>query len=121
MVAPHGHRLPGCRRPQSSTPPSIAWKPQPNATEGGDAAPRFRVTHPFHPLFGHLLELAAQAREWGEDRVYYRDPIGRMRFLPARWTSMSAPEPFVLISAERAYFRLEDLVRLHDLLKELRG
>ena len=33
---------------------------------------------------------------------------------------MSAPDPFVLISAERAYFRLEDLVRLHDRLKELR-
>jgi hypothetical protein len=34
---------------------------------------------------------------------------------------MSVPDPFVIISAERAYFRLEDLVRLHDRLKELRG
>jgi hypothetical protein len=67
------------------------------------------------------LELAAQAREWGEERVYYRDPTGRMRFLPARWTSVAAPDPFVVISAERAYFRLEDLVRLHERLRELRG
>jgi hypothetical protein len=101
--------------------PSIPWKPQANAPKGDDAGPRFRVTHPFHPLFGQLLELTAQAREWGEDRVYYRDSTGRTRFLPARWTSMAAAEPFVLISAGRAYFRVEDLVRLHNRLKELAG
>ena len=68
-----------------------------------------------------MLELAAQAREWGEERVYYRDPTGRMRFLPARWTSMAAPDPFVLIADGRAYFRLADLIRLKDRLKELQG
>jgi hypothetical protein len=68
-----------------------------------------------------MLELVAQAREWGEERVYYRDPPGRMRFLPARWTSMAAPDPFVLMAADRAYFRLEDLIRLQDRLKELPG
>src|ERR1700745_254146 len=98
----------------------MPWKPQANAPEAADATPRFRVTHPFHPLFGQLLELAAQAREWGEERVYYRDPTGRMRSLPAHWTSMGAPDPFVVISAERAYFRLEDLIRLHARIKELR-
>jgi hypothetical protein len=66
-----------------------------------------------------MLELVAQAREWGEERVYYRDPTGRMRFLPARWTSMAAPDPFVLMAADRAYFRLEDLIRLQGRLKEL--
>jgi hypothetical protein len=68
-----------------------------------------------------MLELAAQAREWGEERVYYRDPTGRMRFLPARWTSMAALDPFVLMATDRAYFRLADLVRLQDRLKELQG
>jgi len=98
-----------------------SWKPQANAPEGDDAVPRFRVTHPFHPLFGRQLELTAQAREWGEERVYYRDSTGRMRFLPARWTSMAAADPFVLIAAGRVYFRVEDLVRLHNRLKELKG
>ena len=98
-----------------------SWKPQANAPEGDDAVPRFRVTHPFHPLFGRQLELTAQAQEWGEERVYYRDPTGRMRFLPARWTSMAAADPFVLIAAGRVYFRVEDLVRLHNRLKELKG
>ena len=68
-----------------------------------------------------MLELAAQAREWGEERVYYRDPTGRMRFLPARWTTMTTPDPFVVIAEGRAYFRLVDLIRLRDRLKELQG
>ena len=50
--------------------------------------------------------------------MYYRDPTGRMRFLPARWTSVAVPDPFVLIAADRAHFRLEDLIRLHDRVKE---
>jgi hypothetical protein len=68
-----------------------------------------------------VLEVAAQAREWGEERVYYRDPSGRMRFLAARWTSLTTPDPFVLIAKGRAYFRLVDLIRLQDRLKELQG
>jgi len=44
-----------------------------------------------------------------------------MRFLPARWTSMAAPDPFVLIAEDRAYFRLVDLIRLKDRLQELQG
>ncbi|HVH70836.1 MAG TPA: DUF5372 family protein [Candidatus Dormibacteraeota bacterium] len=67
------------------------------------------------------MELTAQAREWGEERVYYRDPSGRMRFLPASWTSVAVTDPFVLVAADRAYFRLEDLIRLHDRIKELQG
>ena len=113
--------LRGSDREESNTPRLIPWKPQANAPEAADAAPRFRVIHPFHPLFGHSLELAAQAREWGEERVYYRDLTGRMRFLPARWTSVAVPDPFVLIAAGRAHFRLEDLIRLHDRVKELQG
>jgi hypothetical protein len=65
--------------------------------------------------------LAAHGREWGEERVYYRDRNGRMRFLPARWTSLAAPDPFVLAAAGRAYFRLEDLLQLQDRLKELQS
>jgi hypothetical protein len=68
-----------------------------------------------------MLELAARAREWGEERVYYRDASGHMRFLPARWTSVAAPDPFVRMAASRAYFRLEDLIRLKDRLQELQG
>ena len=72
-------------------------------------------------MFGQSLELAAQAREWGEERVYYRDHSGRMRFLPACWTSLGVTDPFVLLAADRAYFSLEDLIRLQDRIKQWEG
>ena len=34
---------------------------------------------------------------------------------------MAAPDPFVLIAEDRAYFRLVDLIRLKDRLQELQG
>ena len=65
--------------------------------------------------------MVAESREYGEERVYYRDQNGRMRFLPVRWTSLAAPDPFVLTAAGRAYFRLEDLIRLAEQMKELQA
>jgi hypothetical protein len=67
------------------------------------------------------LDLVAQGREWGEERVYYRDQNGRIRFLPARWTNMAAADPFVFLSGGRAYFRVEDLIRVQERLKEWKG
>jgi hypothetical protein len=65
--------------------------------------------------------MVTRNREYGEERVYYRDQNGRMRFLPVRWTSLAAPDPFVLAAAGKAYFRLEDLIRLAEQVKELRA
>jgi len=72
-------------------------------------------------LCGRTFELAAQNKEFGEDRVFYRDADGRMRYLPRRWTSLAAPDPFVIAAAGTAHFRLEDLVRLSELIKKLRA
>ena len=116
VSAARSHGLPPVSK-KRSTP----WSAQANAPESGDAATTFRVTHPFHPLFGQTLDLLAQGREWGEERVYYRDENGRMRFLPAKWTNLAAPDPFVLAAAGRAFFRVEDLIRIHDRLKECKG
>jgi hypothetical protein len=41
-----------------------------------------------------------------------------MRFLPARWTSVGSLDPFVLAASGRAYFRLEDLIRLETRVQE---
>jgi hypothetical protein len=67
------------------------------------------------------LDLVAQGREWGEERVYYRDQNGRMRFLPARWTDLAAPDPLIVTAGGRAYFRVEDLIQVQDRLKEWKG
>ena len=79
------------------------------------------MTHPYHPLRGQTFGLAAQNKEFGEDRVFYRDTDGRMRYLPRGWTSLAAPDPFVIAAAGRAYFRLEDLIRVAELIKDLRA
>ena len=56
---------------------------------------------------------------WGEDRVYYVDAEGRLRAIPASWTSVASVDPFVAISAGRSLFRYEDLVKLADLLERI--
>ena len=79
------------------------------------------MTHPYHRLCGQTFELAAQNKEFGEDRVFYRDTNARMRYLPARWTSLAAPDPFVMAAAGRAYFRLENLIHVAELIQDLRA
>jgi Family of unknown function (DUF5372) len=77
------------------------------------------VTHPYHPLRGQTFDLVAQNQEFGEHRVFYRDAEGRIRYLPARWTSLATHDPFAVTAAGRAYFRLENLLRLAEQLKDL--
>jgi len=75
-----------------------------------------RVTHPFHPLHGREFELVERRSAWGEERVYFRDDSGRLRRVPAAWTSAAAPTAFEAISAGRSPFRVEDLLRLAALI-----
>lgn len=49
---------------------------------------------------------------WGEDRVYFHDDTGRLRRLPAAWTSVAAASPFEVMSAGSSPFRVEDLLQL---------
>jgi transposase len=57
---------------------------------------------------------------WGEDRVYFHDETGRLRRLPAAWTSAAPPDAFVEISAGRSHFRTEDLLQLAALIARQR-
>ena len=76
--------------------------------------------HPYHPLSGQEFELVTYRHTWGEHRVYFHDQEGNLRSLPARWTSVLAPDPYVAIAAGRSYFRIEDLLDLAALLRTLR-
>jgi hypothetical protein len=75
------------------------------------------VTHPFHPLFGREYDLAEYRHSWAEDRVYYVDETGQARSLPARWTSVLAEDPAVVVAAGRAHFRVADLLELVKLVR----
>jgi hypothetical protein len=77
------------------------------------------VTHPFHPLFGREYELVGIRRLWGEARVYFEDDSGRLKLMPAEWTDAVAADPVVVIGAGRPLFRVEDLLRLVDLIRGL--
>jgi hypothetical protein len=82
---------------------------------------RFRVTHPFHPLFGHEYELIDYRHFWSEDRVVYVDETGGARSLPARWTSAVVDDPAVVVSRGRSHFRVADLLELVKLLRGASG
>ena len=75
--------------------------------------------HPFHPLNGKSFEILSHRSSWGEDRVTFHDREGRFRSLPAPWTSVVGPDPFVALSAGRALFRTEDLLALVALVRSL--
>jgi hypothetical protein len=75
------------------------------------------VTHPFHPWHGRTFLLVECRQTWGEDRVYVTGDDGRLRHLPAGWTDV-ARDPFVVVSAGRAFLRMADLLALTDLLAD---
>jgi hypothetical protein len=78
------------------------------------------VVHPFHPLTGREFELVASAHAWGEHRVFFRAPGEfRVRSLPAAWTDVEGPDPFVVLAAGRTCFRVADLLALARLVAEL--
>ena len=77
------------------------------------------MTHPFHPLHDTEWELVAHRHNWGEDRVYYHDDAGRLRALPAAWTSVTGADPVIAIGGGGSAFRVADLLELVALLRGL--
>jgi hypothetical protein len=70
-------------------------------------------------LRGKEFTLLSHTKNWGEDRVYFYDGAGRLKSLPASWTSLRPVDAFEAISGGRALFRPDDLLRLADLLSDL--
>lgn len=77
------------------------------------------MTHPFHPLFGQEFILVESRWTWGEERVVFLDQQGELGRMPIAWTDLSGPDPFLIASDGRAFFRTEDLLRLADLIDRL--
>ena len=77
------------------------------------------MTHPFHTLCGREYDLVTYRSNWGEDRAYFNDDQGRLRSVPVDWTSLGSGDPFVVVSAGRAAFRVTDLLDLAILIDRL--
>jgi len=99
----------GSSRPSA---PQFRWHECSTAPRGEVEIRRFRVTHPYHPLFQQEFELVSYRQNWGEDRVWFQDKVGRLHSLPTSWTDVGAVDPFVAIAAGRSLFRVADLIEL---------
>jgi hypothetical protein len=82
---------------------------------------KVRITHLFHPLVGHIVEVISRRRHWGEDRVVYLDRAGRLRWIASAWTELDPMDEFRLVAAGRAAFRTADLLELWRILNRLSG
>jgi hypothetical protein len=72
-------------------------------------------------LKGQEYELVGFTHTWGEHRVFFRKPGDqRVCSVPASWTDVEEPDPFVVVSAGRSLFRSAELLALADLLEGLR-
>ena len=72
-------------------------------------------------MFGQEIEFVERRHNWGEDRVFYRDRQGHLASMPARFTSVAAEDPFVVVAAGRSRFRVVDLLELAALVRKLRS
>src|SRR5882757_7838505 len=95
-----------------SNAPLHRWHECSTAPHGDVEIRRFRVTHPYHPLFQQEFELVSYRQDWGEDRVWFQDKLGRLHSLPTSWTDAGAVDPFVALAAGRSLFRVADLIEL---------
>ena len=57
---------------------------------------------------------------WEEWRVFYYTTEREMAYFPASWTDVGERDPFVELSAGRAMGRVQDLLRLVKLVKDLK-
>ncbi len=51
--------------------------------------------------------------------MYFYNDQGRLSSLPAKWTSVGPKDAFVELSRGRSPFRMEDLLELVELLREM--
>src|SRR5260370_1595028 len=111
--------------PEAGPPPSpiasLFWRSQKQSTTLNplDGTQLFRITHVFHPHYGRDFTLVDRRNAWGEDRVFFHDDAGKLRRVPAAWTSAAPPDAFVEISAGRSPFLLDNPLPLRALLAPL--
>ena len=70
-------------------------------------------------MAGQEFEFVKRRRNWRADRVYFLDVGDELVSVPAKWTDVVAPDPFVIVSAGRSPFHIADLLELTRLVGEL--
>ena len=63
-----------------------------------------------------------RGKNWREDRAWFHDAAaGCLRSLPANWTDLVAEDPFNVVAAGRAAFRVQELLELAQLIGVLKS
>jgi hypothetical protein len=70
-------------------------------------------------LFQQEFELLTCRQNWGEDRVWFHDREGLLRSVPTNWTDAAGIDPYVVVAAGRALFRIPDLLELVQRIQAL--
>jgi hypothetical protein len=60
--------------------------------------------------------MVARHLSWGEDRVFYYSPDGRLKSFRVNVTDLFPVDAFTRISAGRSAFRVDDLLELRERL-----
>jgi Family of unknown function (DUF5372) len=63
--------------------------------------------------------VAGFCRYGPEHRVYFHDEKGRICEIPLSWTSLATEDPFLVLAAGKSWFRVEDLLVLARLIREM--
>jgi len=71
-------------------------------------------------MYGKKFKVIESKKVCNEDWLYYINDQGQYRSIPAKWTNLCTPDPFVEISQGRSYFRYDELLSLSNLLLELK-
>jgi hypothetical protein len=54
--------------------------------------------------------LVTYRHNWGENRVYFCDGQGRLKAVPAEWTDVFPPDPFIVIAGGRGGDRMINVI-----------
>jgi hypothetical protein len=68
---------------------------------------------------GREFTIATRRQFWGDERLLFYDDQRALASIPLAWTSLARPDPFVVLSAGRSPFRLEDLIELARLVSRM--
>ena len=85
-----------------------------------DQLRRFRIIHPYHPLYQQEFDLVDYVHDWREHRVYFYDQDDNLKSIPTAWTNVLPLDPFVLTSSGRSYFRTNELLELAFLIQAIK-
>ena len=98
----------------------LLWPDSSTTHQANVQSQRFKIIHPFHPLYEMEFDLVDYIHDWREHRLYFYDRQQKLISIPTSWTNYLPEDPFVKVSAKRSFFRFDDLVQLVEKINILK-